>query len=289
MPPDGNDLSALSECALHLGHGSVVVQMRDGTPQQLNTHHHLAAPLLGVTCPPGTTAVAAAVDSSVHGDARQSQAALVSLAVNRDHEAAVSYMASPEAELGVLEVLGGPLVDMALRSLGVATMPCDAPVTWLGDGIFVSNLATVLDGGCTSLSWDLVASLHPLAPEGQPVSPQELHEVRHGFARRWSWRLLRHDAMHSHKAACSGEEPTLLLPWLTPAVAAWLDDGAFARMLLASLPYVPETQAAAFESIRLRDPQLAIQLEQALADVCGVTGRISQCGSRYCERLGFPP
>lgn len=106
-----------------------------------------------------------------------------------------------------------------------------------------------------SLDWGELAALHPLA-EGDSVTPVELLERRAGFERTHTWSSLR------RAASLQGQDEPLVAPGLTPAVAAWLDDGSFARWVLAGLGDTNAAQAGVTAAL---DPPAAAALHQALA------------------------
>jgi hypothetical protein len=137
----------------------------------------------------------------------------------------------------------GVVGDACRRALGLPT-PAAPPSTaelwlrlWLDR---VVEAAVFADGGHRSISWRDVAALHPAVPARpgaagiQPdVSsgdvhlddPEALAETTHVLARAWPWSRLR-------------REPDVVdtaRPPLPRPVAAWMDDGMFARWVLADL------------------------------------------------------
>jgi hypothetical protein len=89
-----------------------------------------------------------------------------------------------------------------------------------------------------------VAALHPAAAAAAsradpPTVPDAacLAAATAALARRWSWSRLRADTA------------AIDLPWLdlTPGLAAWMDDGMWARWLYSGLPALPDLMATVTE------------------------------------------
>ena len=97
---------------------------------------------------------------------------------------------------------------------------------------------------CERLGWGEMAALHPLA-QGGSLTPAELLERRTAFDRAHTWSSLR------RSASLQGSDEPMVAPGLTPAVAAWLDDGTFARWVLAGLG---DTDAARAEVATIPHP-----------------------------------
>jgi hypothetical protein len=124
----------------------------------------------------------------------------------------------------------GRLLDMLRRSAGLETSPppCGASVTEV-----IIWLAAIREAAGTQarrLGWDEAVTLHPAIKgfEGcEPGAAQLLILLR---ARQLTWTDLRQRAVHD-----------LVLPWMPPPETAnWMDDGMFARWVLADLPTVDD-------------------------------------------------
>ncbi len=115
--------------------------------------------------------------------------------------------------------------------------------------------ASSLPNDIRPLCWDQIAAGHPLVAGHEPVTPELLRERREAFDRRWSWRRLHQMAQHQSEGS---RQP---LTGLGPAMAAWLDEGSYARLVLSRLPHIPKAREYV---LRHLEPLLACQLETAL-------------------------
>jgi hypothetical protein len=124
----------------------------------------------------------------------------------------------------------GVVADACRRALGVPTAPPPATSGELWTLAWLDRLVEVAGrrGGPALLAaWPAVAALHPAAgPAPHPPDPQSLAAAAVGLAEAWPWSRLR-------------AEPTVVsIPGVdqSPATAEWMDDGMWARWLLAGLP-----------------------------------------------------
>ena len=110
---------------------------------------------------------------------------------------------------------------------------------WFPDGVFLQRVSAMLDrrgGPCDRrLNWDSLSVLYPLNVTGAPTAPGFTRRLRERFESRNTWSKLRRGVAGLH------EEAPAVLPGLTPPIAGWLDDGAFARWVLSRVPDPPST------------------------------------------------
>ena len=137
-----------------------------------------------------------------------------------------------------LSAVAGTLLDAALRALGQPTPPCLAPTVWFPDGVFLHRVSAMLarrGGPCDRrrVSWDSLSALYPLNVTGAPTEPWFTRRLRQRFQASNTWASLRRGAAGLPTGAPA------ILPGLTPPVAAWLDDGAFARWVLSRVSDAP--------------------------------------------------
>lgn len=137
----------------------------------------------------------------------------------------------------------GRIDDVCRRALGLATAPPSTTSAAVWASIWLDRVLTstgTAEPGSRP-SWIVVAELHPavsLLVHGSPNRRREAADniVRLGeiLAEVHSWSVLR--------AACAaGEWPVDDIP---PAVAEWLDDGAFSRWVLGDFPPLPALMEA---------------------------------------------
>lgn len=138
----------------------------------------------------------------------------------------------------------GVLGDCLRRALGVATPPPPpASVAWWV-AVWLDRLVRALMGAVPGPvlppgSWDEVAALHPAAAAlalGRGVDPVRLASATRRVARLWPWARLRTGpgpVLAGAGAVSPDDRPGALPP---PAVAAWMDDGMFARWCAGALP-----------------------------------------------------
>ena len=152
----------------------------------------------------------------------------------------------------------GVVADACRRALVLPTAPPPATtaelwaLTWLDRIVEVAARA----GGPAQLAaWPAVAALHPAAgPPPHPPDPSALAAAAVALAEAWPWSRLR-------------SEPSVVeVPGAgQPAdLAAWMDDGMWARWLLAGLPGWTDALAAVHA---LLSPAMAI----AVTDTVGLS------------------
>jgi hypothetical protein len=142
----------------------------------------------------------------------------------------------------------GRVLDILRRAAGLGTSPppCGAPVVeviiWLG----AIRGAAVLEA--RRLGWEEVVALHPAADRFEGCEPGVAQLLVLLNARSLTWADLRQEA---------GRD--LVLPCMPPPdLSNWMDDGMFARWILADLPTVdellhqvrPKVSADAYRRIR---------------------------------------
>ena len=136
----------------------------------------------------------------------------------------------------------GVVADACRRALGLPTAPPPPSTAGLWALVWLDRVVDA--AGCAPLgsgvrSWAAVAGLHPAAgPLGdRPAAvadPTALAAAASRLARAWPWSRLRTD-------------PSAVgLPGPAPAarLAGWMDDGMWARWLLARLPAPDDLMAA---------------------------------------------
>jgi hypothetical protein len=145
----------------------------------------------------------------------------------------------------------GLVADACRRALGLATAPPPASTVELWIRIWLDRaLEVVAQGDTPSLDgWAAVARLHPAAPmgplpsradDGPPVEscptadPCELAEATQTLAAAWPWSHLRRDP----EALDTGRPP------VTGPIAEWMDDGLFARSVLAAIAELSDAAQA---------------------------------------------
>jgi hypothetical protein len=130
----------------------------------------------------------------------------------------------------------GLLDDHLRRALGLATMPAPTSTLDLWTSWWLDDLAERAGrGGLTGAPWPALAARHPATvlaaeagapPEVLAWTAAEIGRAGKILARTWTWELLR-------ASASSGRD---VLGTTAPPVAAWMDDGTFARRHLARYP-----------------------------------------------------
>ncbi|MBV9950878.1 MAG: hypothetical protein JO291_02925, partial [Acidimicrobiia bacterium] len=125
----------------------------------------------------------------------------------------------------------GDVADCVRRALDLPTPPPPhPPVVWWA----IDWLDALLDHACRDPSrrwtWRDVAALHPLAGSHPPDSPSSLVATVGERSEGLAWSGLR---LAAADAALAAEGPPCPIG---PDLAAWMDDGMFARWLLGSRP-----------------------------------------------------
>jgi hypothetical protein len=133
----------------------------------------------------------------------------------------------------------GRLLDCLRRCFGLPTMPAPASPAVLQASAW---LADVLEAGRQSgraLTWSEVSRLHPLARLVAGEAGADCSELLPVLTRvagaAWSWADLRHQV----------QDFDGLGGLIDPELAAWMDDGMFARWVLSALPSPDDVLAAA--------------------------------------------
>ncbi|RMH74986.1 MAG: hypothetical protein D6683_11975 [Actinomyces sp.] len=172
-------------------------------------------------------------DAPLVGDRLAGEVTAVALAVTRPAPAAVAVgrdgrvVWRPVADTSAAVTACVLATDMARRALGAPTPPPPVPCVDLVDLAWLDRcLAAVCAAPCGSPpTWRVLSALHPLAA-GRSVTASALRRRRARFAAEVDWEAVR-------RLVADGS-----LAWRSPApaVAAWLDEGAFSRWVLADLP-----------------------------------------------------
>jgi len=219
--------------------------------------------LIGLRCPPGTAAVASSVQCRTLWPDHRRRVGMLAWSVDRSGSSLTLYRDETVEGTETLSALAGTLLDASLRALALPTPPCPSPTVWFPDGVFLHRVSGWLarrGGPCARrrLSWDSLSVLYPLNVTGEPVSSCVTRRLRQRFHDGNTWSSLR--------LGVAGLPPgaPAILPGLTPQVAGWLDDGAFARWVLSRVSDVPSTLEWLLS--HLSGP-LADQLSVALGDV----------------------
>jgi hypothetical protein len=142
----------------------------------------------------------------------------------------------------------GMVADACRRALGLPTAPPPGTTAELWTLCWLDRVvetAVGAGGHARRLRWPEVAALHPAAPiaaasRADPPSVPDapaLAAATAALARRWTWGSLRADPA------------TIDLPWLdlSPGLAAWMDDGMWARWLYSGLPPLTDLTATVTE------------------------------------------
>lgn len=283
-------LDDLTAVAIDLPPGSAVLCEDRGRHHVLEPVDHFYGPLVGLSCPFEVAAVGSVADCVVmYGDCPVP--AVVAWAANRFGQATMVVRIGNDSGFATGKLTDCPGLDVARRALSMSTPVCRTRVVSMADAVFLHRVLRAIDrlgahrepdggsdaaeperrpvGGpasangpgpvraepCERLGWGELAALHPLA-QGVSLTPAELLERRVAFDRTHTWSSLR------RAASLQGSDEPMVAPGLTPAVAAWLDDGSFARWVLAGLG---DTDAARAEVTAALAPPVADKLQAALA------------------------
>jgi hypothetical protein len=215
-------------------------------PRPLEPVRHPYGPAVGIRCAPTTTAIAYPIAARlIHDDPIRRRLAVV---VRRDGSA---HVVDPEggAPMAVSHEFG-PAVDVGRRALGLSTPPEPIPPVVMLDAIWIDRaLAATLAADMGSPPpWEMLVVLHPLA--GVSLAPWMLRDRRLSLA--VGWPAFRHRATR----------PDSAWPGLPSSLAAWLDNGSFARWVLADLA---STQLLLDDLAELVEPQVMADIDEALA------------------------
>lgn len=190
--------------------------------------------LVGWRPDPGLRAVGLVSTGEEHGPERQGPVALTVLTDTDGHSATV--LERPHGDpLTLVEEPTGWGADALRRTLGLPTPPPQHPVSAYVDAVWLGFLASEVwpaeAGRPTTLGWDQVARLHPLAePDGPSRRPHELAQAARSMDRSSSWsRLLQ--ALALDRAGAVQPPGGRSVP-----LTAWFDQGSFSRWMLRSQP-----------------------------------------------------
>ena len=300
ISPAPTALDDLTAVAIDLPPGSAVLCESRGRHHVLEPVDHFYGPLVGLSCPFEVAAVGSVADCYVwYGDCPVP--VVVAWAADRLGQAIMGVRVGNDSNFAIGKLSDCPGLDVARRALGMATPICRESTVQMADAVFFRRALCALDRGPgdgpgaepdpagrfeaqaeperspgggpaptepdpadstkaqdepdIGLDWGRLATLHPLA-EGASVTPVELLERRAAFERTHTWSSLK------RAASLQGRNEPLVAPGLTPAVAAWLDDGSFARWVLAGLGDIGAARAGVTAAL---DPPVAAALRRALA------------------------
>ena len=275
ISPAPTALDDLTAVAIDLPPGSAVLCEGRGRHHVLEPVDHFYGPLVGLSCPFEVAAVGSVADCYVwYGDCPVP--VVVAWAADRLGQAIMGVRVGNDSNFATGKLSDCPGLDVARRALGMTTPVCREPTVRMADAVFFRRALCALGrgpGGGTGaepdpadstkaqdepdvgLDWGELAALHPLA-EGTSVTPVELLERRAAFEKTHTWSSLR------QAASLQGRDEPLVAPGLTPTVAAWLDDGSFARWVLAGLGDIGAARAGVAAAL---DPPVAAALRRALA------------------------
>lgn len=215
-------------------------------PPQLGVGDGPYGPLVGVRC--GSTVQAVAYPLFAHLIDCDPSDTRIAVVVSRT---AKPQIVDPRRERPlVIEVELGPAVDVGRRVLGLPTPPEPTSPTEVLDVFWLSTMISEVLRAApeNSPSWASLVVLHPLAD--QPIEPWRLRNRRLRLTQGWD--VFR-------QQACSARSTW---PGMEPEVAAWLDDGSFARWCLADLP----DRESIFDDLRdLLEPSVMAYVDEALA------------------------
>lgn len=167
---------------------------------------------------------------------------------------------------------GGRLFDALHRCLSLATDPPPTSSAALIAGLWLAAVVGEAERHGRPLPWEVVAAVHPatrvLADQGHALSLPEMEAVVRVAPRAWTWAQLRADTV----------DGAGLRELVAPDVAAWMDEGMFARWALdvGADPTVLWGRAAS-----LLDSDAVLRLADALdAAEAGASGPVIAAGIR---------
>jgi hypothetical protein len=154
--------------------------------------------------------------------------------------AVATLLRSPDGIVTASGEAEGRVIDALRRTLGLPTPPPERDTADLLAILWIEDLLAAAHDG-VALGWPQAAGLHPamrvLASEGHDISPEHVSMVARVATAAWSWENLRLQA--------SQED---WLRELVPAkLAEWMDEGMFARWVLADLPPLSAVASVAVE------------------------------------------
>jgi hypothetical protein len=267
--PAGGDpqLLYLASQALERPPGSAVLIGPGGTTTTVQAPPGGGLSLIGLRCPPATAAVASSVQcQTLWADDRRRRGVLA-WSVDRSGGSLALFREKAASSTQSLSAVAGTLLDAALCALGQPTPQCLSPAVWFPDGVFLHRVSAMLarrGGPCDRrhVSWDSLSLIYPLNCTGAPTAPWLTRRLRQRFHTSNSWTSLRRGV------AGLPEGTPAILPGLTPRVAGWLDDDAFARWVLSRVSDAPSTLEWLCRSL---SGPVADHLALALGDVHDVS------------------
>jgi len=228
----------LASQALDRSPGRAVVAGPGGATTTVEAPPDSGLALIGLRCPAAAAAVACSVQCQTRWPDDHRRPGVLAWSVDRDGSSLALFRDEASSRTQTLSAVAGTLLDASLRALGEPTPPCLAPTVWFPDGVFLHRVSAMLarrGGPCDRrrVSWDSLSTLYPLNVTGAPTEPWLTRRLRQSFQASNTWSSLRRGAAGQPAGAPA------ILPGLTPPVAGWLDDGAFARWVLSRVSDAP--------------------------------------------------
>ncbi len=256
-------LLELASSALELPEGSAMLAADTAARIPVDPPYRGGLAIVGLECPSATLAVAATSRCETQRPDGGRRRGVLAWSVDRQGYSLALFREHGTRHDEILSTVAGRLADCGLRALGQPTPRCYSPTVWFPDGVFLQRVARLLErrgAACSRrrLTWDRVSRLYPLNVVDQPLPAWAVRHLRQDFNDANTWSSLRLRVVEQSVDAPS------ILAGLTPPVAAWLDDGSFARWVLSRVSEAPR----ALEWLRERlDDHLADDLSVALGDV----------------------
>lgn len=230
------------------GEGRSLVRARAGTEgielalRPLPAGVHPADVLIGQVVPRRWSVVGVVATATAHHlDDQSITPAAVVVLVDRDGRIAHRVEASDGAEL--VPANGAPpsgrLVDLLLRSLGRPTAAPDVSPRQFWAALWLDAVvAEVAPGPDRPRTADEVWALHPVIGGGLTAELIDALGERPDLSHGPGWRALRELAATTTPARTPTEAALrdALNPIIPPDLAAWMDDGTFARWLIGAFP-----------------------------------------------------
>ncbi len=145
----------------------------------------------------------------------------------------------------------GRLIDACVRSLGLPTDPPPPTTLDAVRGLWLDLIMERAVAGGPSPTWTEIMRLHPAWIGGRRPQTGSLVRMEERMTRALGWSELR-------AAVRDGSWP---MATIDPAAAAWMDDGMFARAVLAELPDRSTLRADLGD---LLSPRLLARLDRVL-------------------------
>lgn len=196
--------------------------------------------LLGFTAPPAWQVIGAVGEGTAHPvDGGRSRTARVIHLVSRQGASASVVRLLGEDTVEVDAGVGPPdgrLDEVCRRVLALPTAPPQSSPQALWASTWLDRVLARCAGSpprAGALAWGEVAALHPavtvIAPDDPALAAEagdHLEEMGNALVLAFGWGALR--------ARCAaGEWP---VPGIPPSIAAWMDDGMFARWATSAYP-----------------------------------------------------